>query len=200
MLDRPQSLIPAIQSAASPVYVDVVLPRRLRRPFTYLIPTELKGKVEVGQSVIVPFGSQDLHGLVIAVYPLLPCGAPDHGLKAIRSLADASPGQLLTPSQIKLSQWVADRYAAPWGQCIKLVLPPGGQAGRVATLFAYRAGTDLPLILRKIGEVEMQLLKRLARRPKGITEVTLTQIDKGHVMPALRGLLHRGLSFGRMRL
>ena len=195
MLDQGSSVASTISLAACPVYVDVVLPRRLHRPFTYLIPAELKGKVMVGRSVIVPFGSQDLYGLVIAVHAHLPPGAPDRGLKAIRSLADASPGQHLTSSQIELSRWVADRYAAPWGQCIKLVLPPVGEAGRIQPRYlpteqglAYLSSSS-----EEMGEGEVQLLKRLSRRPKGITAAALVQADKARVMRALSALVHKGL-------
>ncbi|MBI4000379.1 MAG: hypothetical protein HY348_01170, partial [Nitrospira defluvii] len=194
MLDQRSSVDPPISSAASPTHVDVVLPRRLHRPFTYLIPAELTGKVVVGQSVIVPFGSQDLQGLVIAVHPRLPPGAPDRGLKAIHSLADASPDQHLTSSQIELSRWVADRYAAPWGQCMKLVLPPVGQAGRVQPRYLLtEQGLACPSSPEEVGEVEMQLLKRLSRRPKGITAATLAQADKARVMRALQALARKGL-------
>lgn len=195
MFDRRSSAAATSPYTAHPAYVDVVLPRRLHRPFTYLIPPELKGKMEVGQSVIVPFGAQTLHGLVIAVYSMLPAGAPDHGLKAICSLADASPDQYLTSSQIELSRWVAARYAAPWGQCIKLVLPPVAQTDRVQRrYFLMEQGLDcLSSASKELGEVEMQLLKRLSRRSKGITATTLAQGDKARVMPALQTLVSKGL-------
>ena len=91
MFDHRSFATPPVAPALPPRYADVVLPRRLHRPFTYLIPSSLKGQVAIGQSVIVPFGSQDLHGLVTAVYDRLPLGAPEQGLKAVRCLAPASP-------------------------------------------------------------------------------------------------------------
>lgn len=191
---RSSAAAPAV-STAPPAYVDVIVPRRLYRPFTYVIPPELEGKMEVGQSVIVPFGTQSLHGLVVAVYSLLPAGAPAHGLKAICSLADASPDQHLTSNQIELSRWVADRYAAPWGQCIKLVLPPIEQGGRVQPRYLLtEQGLDsLSIAPEERDEVEMQLLKRISRRPKGITASTLAPVDKTRVMAALQALVWKGL-------
>jgi len=44
MLDPPLQQPSAMIPAPSPAYVDVVLPRRLHRPFTYIIPSELKGR------------------------------------------------------------------------------------------------------------------------------------------------------------
>ncbi len=194
MLDQRPSAASTAPATPSPVYVDVVLPRRLHRPFTYLIPAELKGKVVVGKSVIVPFGSQDLHGLVIAVHSLLPYGAPDRGLKAIRSLAAESSGQDLTSKQVELSRWVAERYAAPWGQCIKLVFPPTRPCDQAR--FRYlptEQGLACLSSPAELGEVERQLLQRLLRRPKGIAATTLMQADKARVLPALEGLVSKGL-------
>lgn len=180
--------------APHPTYVDVVLPRRLHQSFTYLIPTELKGQIAIGQSVIVPFGSQDLHGLVIAVHARLPLGAPERGLKAVRSLTDASPGSHLTSGQIDLSRWVADRYAAPWGQCIKLVLPPAAQAGRPQPRYLpTEQGMASLSASEALGEVERQVLTRLCRRPKGIAATTLAHTDKVGVTRALQGLIRKGL-------
>ena len=47
MVHRPSSATPVSPTSSIPFYVDVVLPRRLHRPFTYLIPDDLKGKVKV---------------------------------------------------------------------------------------------------------------------------------------------------------
>ena len=120
MLNQCPSVSPTIPPPACPAYVDVVLPLRLHRHFTYLVPSELQGKVAVGQSVIVPFGAQDLHGLVIAVHPRLPPGAPHRGIKPIRSLAEACSDEQLTVHQIELSRWIAERYAAHGGNVSSL--------------------------------------------------------------------------------
>lgn len=198
MFDQRASVSPPITGPASPTYVDVVLPRRLHRPFTYVIPAELKDMVVIGQQVIVPFGSQELHGLVIAVHARLPLGAPERGLKAIRSLADGSPDHHLTSNQVDLSRWVAERYAAPWGQCIKLVLPPVHQVGRVQSRYLpTEQGLACPSSVEELGAVEAQLLKRLCRRPKGITAATLAQGDKARLMRALQALVRKGLIFRR---
>ena len=180
--------------APAPAYVDVVLPRRLHRSFTYSIPPELKGRVVIGRSVVVPFGSQDLHGLVIAVYHRLPPGAPEKGLKAIRSLSVASPDHLLSTEQIGLSHWVAERYAAPWGQCIKLVLPPADRVGPSQPRYVPTAqGLVTPAAVEALGETEAELLARLQRRPKGIMATTLLKGDRSRLTLALHALVQKGL-------
>ncbi|MCW5797258.1 MAG: primosomal protein N' [Nitrospira sp.] len=194
MLDPPVQQSSVMIPTPSPAYVDVVLPRRLHRPFTYIIPAELKGRVVIGRSVVVPFGSQDLHGLVIAVYQRLPPGAPQEGLKAIRSLSAASADHLLTADQIGLSQWVAERYAAPWGQCIKLVLPPVDRVGPSQPRYVLTAqGLAAHSSVEPLGEPEAELLARLRRRPKGIMATTLLKGDQARTTPALQALVQKGL-------
>jgi primosomal protein N' (replication factor Y) len=154
--------------------------------------------VVIGQHVIVPFGSQELHGLVIAVHARLPPGAPEQGLKAIRSIADRSPDHHLSSNQVDLSRWVAERYAATWGQCIKLVLPPIEPAGRVQSRYLpTERGLACPSSVEELGAVESELLKRLCRRPKGIMAATLAQGDKSRVMRGLQTLVHKGLILRR---
>ncbi|MGC3973305.1 MAG: hypothetical protein QM771_02835 [Nitrospira sp.] len=194
MLDPPLQQVNEMMPAPSPAYVDVVLPRRLHRPFTYIIPSELKGRVAIGRSVVVPFGSQDLHGLVIAVYHRLPHGAPQRGLKAIRSLSAASSDHLLTADQIGLSRWIAERYAAPWGQCIKLVLPPVDRVGPSQPRYVPTAqGLATPSSVEPLGDTETELLARLRRRPKGIVTTTLLKGDKSRNTLALQALVQKGL-------
>jgi primosomal protein N' (replication factor Y) len=194
MVCRSSPTPPQSPSTTLPSFVDVLLPRRLNRPFTYLIPDELREKVEVGQTVIVPFGTQVLHGLVIALYSQLPIGAPTQGLKALSSLADGSLELPLTSSQLALSRWVAERYAASWGQCIKLVFPPSAFSTSLQPryLVAASPSNGLPIIEVK-NEMERELLKRLSRYPRGLTEKTLMKSDRAHVMPALQALLSKGV-------
>ena len=159
------SVSPTIPPHACPAYVDVVLPLRLHRHFTYLIPSELEGKVAVGQSVVVPFGSQDLHGFVIAVHPRLPPDAPHRGIKAIRSLAEARSDEQLTAHQIELSRWIAERYAARGGNVSSLYRLHSVRWRRSQVrylisaqgLASLSAGEDR-------GDLDRQLLLRRARR------------------------------------
>jgi primosomal protein N' (replication factor Y) len=159
-----------------------------------MIPPDLKGRVVIGRSVVVPFGSQDLQGLVIAVYHRLPPGAPEKGLKAIRSLGVVSSDHLLTTDQISLSHWVAERYAAPWGQCIKLVLPPVDRVGRTQLRYMLTPqGLASPSPTAAVGAAETELLARLRRRPQGIMATTLLKGDKSSTTLVLQSLVRKGL-------
>ncbi|MBS0170581.1 MAG: primosomal protein N' [Nitrospira sp.] len=188
---------PVQAAAPSPNYVDVVVPRRLHRAFTYAVPAEFRRHIVIGQTVIVPFGTRDVPGVVIALHQQPPLEAPATGLKSLRSCETAS-AHLLTSAQIELSQWVAERYAAPWGQCLKLVLPPIDQSPRPQVRYLPIAqGLDSTSPVDGMGEIEMRILASLRRRPKGVLERSLLQGDKSGAMAALRVLIKKGLILRR---
>ena len=82
----------------------------LDKPYDYLIPEDMQGKVTPGVRVIVPFsrGNRQSEGIVLSV--------SDHSdfgdkLKPVISVLDTEP--VLTLSQIKLALWMHDRLSAP---------------------------------------------------------------------------------------
>ncbi len=197
MPDSPELLCRSADPACATAFADVILPRRLHRPFTYLIPDNLRGKVDIGQSVIVPFGTREIQGLVTALYGHLPSGVPVESLKAVRALASDVSEATLSAQQLNLSRWLAQRYAAPWGQCIKLVAPPmvPTTKGRVR----YQP-TDEGLRCVSHGNglaaAEWQLLKRLCRRD-GLEATTLERGKDSSITKALQGLIGKGCVFRR---
>lgn len=92
--------------------------RRGLRTFHYHLPPELEQTVRLGHLVWVPFGHQELQGIVT--------GMADHApvqTKAIVSLARPQP--VLNEIQLELADWIADTYVASFSEALKLFLPPG---------------------------------------------------------------------------
>lgn len=116
---------PVPLSRHEPLYADVIVPRHIAKAFTYLVPAALTQTLAIGQQVFVPFGRTMLEGVVIALSNRLPSGIRAVSLKEIRSLADGSGNVRLPPVLFDLSRQIAERYVAPWGQCLRLVLPKG---------------------------------------------------------------------------
>ena len=90
-----------------------------RSAFTYAVPEELEGRVEVGSLVVVPFGSRRLNGVVMGLSDRSPVAET----RPIESLVDPRP--VLNPKQIALARWMADEYLASLYECLDLMLPPG---------------------------------------------------------------------------
>ncbi|MEM7134693.1 MAG: primosomal protein N' [Chloroflexota bacterium] len=86
--------------------------------FHYHLPPELESIVEPGHLVWVPFGHQELQGIVLRLSDNAPVQT-----KAIQSLA--RPNAVLNQVQLDLAEWIANRYIAPFNEALKLFLPPG---------------------------------------------------------------------------
>ena len=113
--------LPPVQH--EPLYADVIVPRHIAKAFTYLVPKALTQSLTIGRQVLVPFGQTMLEGVVISLSHRLPSGIRAASLKEIRSLADRSGSVQLPPELFELSRQIAEHYVAPWGQCLRLVLP-----------------------------------------------------------------------------
>nr|MBI3614402.1 hypothetical protein [Nitrospirota bacterium] len=113
-----------IQSPATtspdPAFADVLVPRHLRRAFTYRVPAPLRRQLAVGSRVLVPFGPSTIQGVVIALAATPPPSfskpAAVARLKEIIALADDAEASVAPPDLLELSRLVAEQYLAPWGQ------------------------------------------------------------------------------------
>ena len=106
-----------------PLYADVIVPRHIAKAFTYVVPPALAETLAIGQRVLVPFGRTMLEGVVISLSDRLQPGMKAAYIKEIRSLVDSTGDAELSPAQLELSRAIAEHYVAPWGQCLRLVLP-----------------------------------------------------------------------------
>ncbi|MEN3038251.1 MAG: primosomal protein N' [Candidatus Kryptonium sp.] len=101
------------------LYVNVALPVPVNKLFTYIVPDELREDVAVGKRVIVPFGEQELTGIIVDVLGQ----SGWHKLKEIKDVLDPVP--VFSDEMLKLTKWVADYYLASWGEVLKTALPAG---------------------------------------------------------------------------
>jgi primosomal protein N' (replication factor Y) len=87
---------------------------------TYLRPhNSPPSEVLVGRRVLVELGKRKVTGIVTRETGVL--APPGITLKEISFASDAAP--VLTQTQLKLAQFVADYYEAPYFECLKLCLP-----------------------------------------------------------------------------
>ena len=92
------------------------------RPYDYLIPPELEGRLQVGMRVLVPFGTgnRGSDGIVLSI-----CESDFTGgsLKAIQTALDEEP--VLDHEMIQLALWMRERYFCTVYDCVKAMLPAG---------------------------------------------------------------------------
>ncbi len=103
----------------------MAVPVPLRQNFTYRIPEEYREQIKIGARVLVPFGKQLLTGYVVAFHAAIAADSeiPVEEIKDIAELTDTEP--LITEEILKLTEWVADYYAASRGEILKASLPAG---------------------------------------------------------------------------
>ncbi|MFA6003135.1 MAG: primosomal protein N' [Elusimicrobiota bacterium] len=94
---------------------EVAFPVPLHKAYHYLIPSGLT--VRPGVRVGASFGPRRMTGTVLAVLD----AQPQRPLKPLDSVLDREP--VLSEELLDTAAWLALRYGAPIGECIKAVLP-----------------------------------------------------------------------------
>ncbi|MGI6368340.1 MAG: replication restart helicase PriA [Anaerolineae bacterium] len=136
--------------------------------FHYEIPASLSGLLP-GSLVWVPFGPRHVRGVVMALVDSTPVART----RPIERLADPEP--VLSPQQLELARWMAERYLAPLQHAIWAMIPPGsteqveqvvslpdGQPDRQETSELTPQQSALLAWLREHAPVRLAALKRTA--------------------------------------
>jgi len=93
--------------------------RSLRGPFDYRLGEELRGEVETGSMLVVPFGRREILGVVVELAERSDVPA-EKLLEPVRALELGVPAEL-----IGLAEWIAAEYCSTFARALGLVLPPG---------------------------------------------------------------------------
>ncbi len=155
------------------LYADLILPVPLNQTFTYLIPENEEGKVQVGMRVMAPFGrSHTYTGIIVALSPHRP--ETGYEIKPITQVLDDAP--IIRHPQFPLWQWMADYYLCPIGDVMKAALPSElkpeeGKEGVVRENFRAKMRTMVRIAIPAIEEEEdaaSTLLKGKDNDTKGL--------------------------------
>ncbi|TDB39889.1 MAG: primosomal protein N' [Actinobacteria bacterium] len=106
------------EASIARVVIDVRT-RALDEPFDYAIPAPLAHQVSIGCPVLVPLGGRRAVGFVVG----LGNESRYDNLKPIESVLGES---LSRADAYELARWIADEYASPLAEAMRLFLPPGG--------------------------------------------------------------------------
>jgi len=128
---RQRQLFSDVTTAATPweraaerdrLVARVVFNRPLETEFQYLIPDELRDRLEPGQRLRVPFGKGNRPTIGFCV-GLGPPPETDRNLKSVEAVIDRTP--LLSDKMLRLTRWIAEHYLCSWGQVLETVVPAG---------------------------------------------------------------------------
>lgn len=173
------------------LYADVIVPRHIAKAFTYLVPSALARTIAIGHCVLVPFGSTVLEGVVISLSNHPASEIQSVSFREILALAHDGHASTLPAGLFELSRKIAEYYVAPWGQCLRLILPL--LAARKTSSGRYLA-TAQGLAALEAGLCSDDLkptLDRIARRTSGILVSTLQSTRQRHSLRAIDTLINK---------
>src|SRR5512146_1537539 len=184
----------APRAEADALYADVIVPRHLAGPFTYRVPRALRPILRVGHLVLVPFGRSVIQGAVIALAETHPPAVARERVREIRTLVSDGQTAEIPSNLLQLAKQVAEAYVAPWGQCLRLILPPVGSRQTDTSRFLLtKPGTEA-LAAKTIKSPDvLNLLRRLKRRPLGVKAATLRGGQDQSQQDLLTSLVEQGL-------
>ena len=89
------------------------------KTYSYLIPDEMQGKIQIGQVILVPFGRQGLvNAFCVGFSDYLP---PEIKAKKVNRILEDNP--LFTIDYLKLLEWVANYYCTDLITVINAAIP-----------------------------------------------------------------------------
>src|SRR6266446_6978427 len=121
MTSAPQSS----RNEAAPQYAQVAVAVHLTKTYTYRLTAAMRDAARLGSRVVVQLGRQPTTGYIVALLPSLRIGTSliESEIKEVQELLDIDPP--LTAEVLEITRWVADYYAAPWGEDMRAALPGG---------------------------------------------------------------------------
>lgn len=111
------------------------------KTYSYLIPDEMREKIQIGQAVLVPFGRQgNVNAFIVGFGDYLPEGIK---AKKVSKILDEKP--LFTLEYLKLLEWVANYYCSDFVTVLNMAIPLKLIDKNSKTEKSIEFVTDLPL-------------------------------------------------------
>lgn len=172
-------------------HVNVILDapsRQLDHPFTYLVPPDLAGKVEIGSVVLVPFLNTFYIGYVLEF-----CEPPDLSrIRPIEKVVDEPP--VLDTETVELCAWMARHYLSSLSQAFRLVVPPGRSRRVIETITLIEDARQTAGKIPAGAKRQREVIEELAARGGEMSLSDLRSALGGQVASStLNGLESKGL-------
>lgn len=168
-------------------YVDVIVPLPIAGQYTYSLPSEWEGSVQVGCRVVVSFGRKKYYtAIVTKVHETSPEG---YETKDIEEVLDAHP--IILPRQFQFWEWLSTYYLCTLGDVYKAAMPSGMKL-ESETMVVYNEEFETADPLPKNEQKLLDLL--MVEHEQCITQLQKSSGLKG-ILPVLKRLLERKAVF-----
>jgi len=148
------------------------------KTFSYLIPDEMKSKLQIGQAILVPFGRQGLiNAFCVGFSDYLP---GDFKVKKISRILDETP--LFSIDYLKLLEWVANYYCCDLVTVLNAAIPmklieKASKTELAAEFLTFEGATkrqkEVLEILERSGKMPAIMLEKIAKT----TRTTLKKLE-----------------------
>lgn len=141
------------------------------KTFSYLIPDEMKDKIQIGQAILVPFGRQGLINAFCVGFSDYIAG--DFKVKKISKILDETP--LFSIDYLKLLEWVANYYCCDLVTVLNAAIPMKliEKASKTETLIEFekydgatKRQEEILKLLEKSGKMPLILFEKYAKTTK----------------------------------
>ena len=173
-------------------FVDVILPLPLHACFTYSLPEDMAGSVQIGCRVVVPFGRKKYYTAIVQnIHYSAPAG---YEVKEVSALLDAHP--ILLPEQFRFWDWLADYYLCTRGDVYKAALPSGLKL-ESETIVEYNPDFESDV---QLPEKEQKILDLLAAEPEQCITKLETESGIRNILSVIKSLLDKEAVFVKEEL
>ena len=148
------------------------------KTFSYLIPDEMKDKIQIGQAILVPFGRQGLiNAFCVGFSDYL---AGDFKVKKISKILDETP--LFSIDYLKLLEWVANYYCCDLVTVLNAAIPmklieKASKTELLVEFIKYDGATkrqiEILKLLEKSGKMPLILFEKYAKT----TRTTMKKLE-----------------------
>ena len=148
------------------------------KTFSYLIPDEMKNKIQIGQAILVPFGRQGLvNAFCVGFSDYLP---GDFKVKKINKILDETP--LFSIDYLKLLEWVANYYCCDLVTVLNAAIPlklieKASKTEQLVEFVSFDGATKRQIevleLLKKSGKMPLILFEKYAKT----TRATIKKLE-----------------------
>ena len=167
-------------------FAEIILPLNLDGTFTYHLTDFDLQQIKIGQRVAVPFGTQKLYtGVVHSIHQNKP---ELYKTKGIHAFLDNEA--IVTPTQIKLWEWMASYYMCSLGDVFRNAFP---SALKLESQTFVRLINPNFEALEELNDYEFLVYEALKLRQIISVEEAALIVDEKSAIPTLKLLIDKGI-------
>lgn len=173
-----------LHNDASMIYVDVILPLAVPKPYTYAVPQEIASRVKRGQRVVVQFAGKKIYSAL--VYSIHQKPPENYAVKNIESILDDSP--IINEKQFAFWDWISEYYMCSLGEVMNAALPSGLKLSSESNLLLNK---ELPSDFSLLNDDEFLVAEALSTRESITIEEAGEILGRKKIYPVIKTLLEK---------